>query len=423
MLAREAFERAQAETADGNRTCARRWLDRACRLAPNDQTLSLALASACLGHDDMRAASLFAGITAAGDVREARFGLATARRRLGDVAGAAAALAEALACHVLSPGLDAIADAIARDAGACGWCSLSGDGTVSIGPTTLDREVELRLDGRRATRAAGRLPKGWQDARALAVIARDGRHLLGSPVDIRAIRRTVGCVTSADGALEGWAWHPGDPNTDPVLTIRSATTPRTITVTASDIGVRIDNGGVLARPRGFRLSREALKGMPGPLHVLDHDARDLLGSPLDPGATQASNVAAAATLARLYPASRGRRRATGLAVPPPAIPVDGRVSGPPVGMSYRRPVADIVIPVHGGTARVLACLDSVLANLRSPSRVVIIDDASEEPDLIGALDRLAQQKHIRLIRNRRNQGFSVSANAGPRRPPVATSSF
>ena len=194
-------------------------------------------------------------------------------------------------------------------------------------------------------------------------------------------------------------------------------------MTASDIGVRIDNGGVLARPRGFRLSREALKGMPGPLHVLDHDARDLLGSPLDPGATQASNVAAAATLARLYPASRGRRRATGLAVPPPAIPVDGRVSGPPVGMSYRRPVADIVIPVHGGTARVLACLDSVLANLRSPSRVVIIDDASEEPDLIGALDRLAQQKHIRLIRNRRNQGFSVSANAGPRRPPVATSSF
>ena len=54
----------------------------------------------------------------------------------------------------------------------------------------------------------------------------------------------------------------------------------------------------------------------------------------------------------------------------------------------------------------------MLANLRSPSRVIVIDDASPEPDLIGALDRLAQQKRIRLIRNRRNQGFSVSANAG-----------
>jgi GT2 family glycosyltransferase len=411
-LAREAFERAQAETADGNRACARRWLDRACRLAPNDQTLSLALASSCLGHDDMRAASLFAGITAAGDVREAWFGLATARRRLGDATGAAAALAEALAHHVPPSGLDALADAIVRDAGVPGWCSLSGDGTVRIGPATLDRQVELRLDGRRVTCAAGLLPKRWQHARALAVTTHDGRHLLGSPVDIRAIQRTVGCVTSAEGALEGWAWHPGDPDADPVLTIRSAAGSRTMTVTASDSGVQIDNGGVLARPRGFRVPPEALEGMRGPLHVLDHDARDLLGSPLDPGAMQIANASAAATLARLYPAGRGRRRATSLAVPPPAIPVDGGVSDAPAGMSYRRRMADIVIPVHGGTAMVLACLDSVLANRRLPSRVIVIDDASEEPKLIEALDRFAQQKRIRLIRNRRNQGFSVSANAG-----------
>ena len=141
--------------------------------------------------------------------------------------------------------------------------------------------------------------------------ARDGRHLLGSPVDIRAIRRTVGCVTSADGALEGWAWHPGDPDIDPVLTIRSAAGSRTMTVTASDIGVQIDNSGVLARPRGFRLPPEALQGMQGLLHVLDHDARDLLGSPLDPGAMHIANAAAAAALSRLYPAGRGRRRATG----------------------------------------------------------------------------------------------------------------
>ena len=81
-------------------------------------------------------------------------------------------------------------------------------------------------------------------------------------------------------------------------------------------------------------------------------------------------------------------------------------------MSYRRRVADVVIPVHGGTARTLACLDSVLASRTPPSHVIVIDDASPEPDLIDALDGLARQKRIRLIRNRRNQGFSVSANAG-----------
>ena len=412
LLAIEAFERAQAEAADGNNKCARRWFDRACRLAPKDQTLSLALATACLGHDDMRAASLFAGIAAASDVREAWFGLAMARRRLGDVSGAATALAEALTRHVPGGGLKALGDTVARDAGAPGWCSLSGDGTVTIGPDGIDRKVELRLDGRSVRHAVGRLPAGWQNARALAVFALDGRHLLGSPVDIRAIRRTVGCVTTAAGGLEGWAWHPGDPDTDPVLTVRAAAGRGETIVTASDSGVQIDNSGLLGRPRGFRLSPEALAGFPGPLHVLDRDARDLLGSPLDPGALHCSTAAAAATLARLYPAGRGHRRATGIAVPPPAIPVDESIPRLPVGVSYRRRAADIVIPVHGGTARVLACLDSVLASLRPPSRIIVIDDASPEPDLVEALDGLARQKRIRLIRNARNQGFPASANAG-----------
>ncbi len=421
LLALEAFERAQAETAAGDRACARRWLERACRLAPKDQTLSLALATACLGHDDMRAASLFADITVANDVREAWFGLATAKRRLGDATGAAAALAEALARHVPGRGLAALADAIAREAGAPGWCSLSGDGTVTIGPDRLDRHVELRLDGRRVTRAAGRLPPGWRDARVLAVTTQDARHLLGSPVDISAIRRTVGCVTGAEGGLEGWAWHPGDPDTDPVLTIRSVGAPGgpagggrgQITVTASDSFVRIDNSGLLARPRGFLVPPEALAGLPGPLHVLARDGSDLLGSPLDPGAMQSSNAAAAATLSRLYAAGRARRRSTRIAAAaPPAIPVDGHVPLKPVGMSPRRRVAEIVVPVHGGTGRVLACLGSVLASLSSPSRVIVIDDASPEPELVRALDGLARQKRIRLIRNRRNLGFAASANAG-----------
>ena len=158
-LAREAFERGQVEAAAGDRAGARRWLDRACRLAPRDQTLALALATACLGHDDMRAAALFAAISADNDVREAWLGLATARRRLGDAAGAAAALAAALRRHVPDPGLAALADAIAREAGAPGWCGLSGDGCVEIHPDRRDRPVELRLDGRR-------LPRDTQPAAA-----------------------------------------------------------------------------------------------------------------------------------------------------------------------------------------------------------------------------------------------------------------
>ncbi len=133
-----------------------------------------------------------------------------ARRRLGDVAGAAVALAAALRRHVPDTGFAALADAIAREADAPGWCGLSGDGAVTVRPTPGNRHVPLPPTPSRKGR--GRI---W-------VTARDGRHFLGSPIDVAAITAAVGCVSGKDGGLTGWAWHPGDPNVDPVLTIRPA---------------------------------------------------------------------------------------------------------------------------------------------------------------------------------------------------------
>ena len=62
----------------------------------------------------------------------------------------------------------------------------------------------------------------------------------------------------------------------------------------------------------------------------------------------------------------------------------------------------------------LACLDSVLATLPRRSRLIVIDDASPDPDLVEALDNLARRRRIRLIRNERNLGFAASANIGMR---------
>ncbi len=84
--------------------------------------------------------------------------------------------------------------------------------------------------------------------------------------------------------LTGWAWHPGDPGVDPVLTIRPSRGRGQIGITASDASVRIDNSGVLGRPRGFTVPADALNGLSGLLHVRGRDGRDLLGSPLDPRA-------------------------------------------------------------------------------------------------------------------------------------------
>lgn len=397
-LAREAFERGQAELAAGNGVAARQWLDRACRLAPRDQTLALALATACLGYDDMRAAGLFAAISAQNDVREAWLGLATARRRLGDHAGAAQALAEALQRHVVHPGDAIIADAIVRESGALGWCGLASNGTLIVHGPDLPLPSAPSRNGRRRLML-------------LPVTDAYGRHLLGSPIDAAAIAATEGCVSSRDGGIVGWAWHPGDPATDPVLTIRPVRGRSRLTIVASDLSGRIEDSGPLARPRGFAVSASALRGIDGPVHVLGRDGRDLLGSPLDPRSELVAGAAAAATLARLYSATRSRPPRPAAPAAMPVVPVVARAI---TRTASRRLPAVVVVPVYGGASKTVACLDSVLRDLRRPSRLIVVDDASPEPDLVQALDKLVRQRRITLIRNPRNMGFAASANAGLR---------
>jgi GT2 family glycosyltransferase/glycosyltransferase involved in cell wall biosynthesis len=143
------------------------------------------------------------------------------------------------------------------------------------------------------------------------------------------------------------------------------------------------------------------------------DGKDLPGSPLDPRAEWNSGVAAAATIARLYSAGRPRRQKQAL-VPPPALPVALTVPRMSVaGTRQRRPV-DVVVPVHGGGAHVKTCFDSVLSALKRPSRLIVVDDATRDPEQVRLLDDLAARKQITLVRNRRNLGFAASANEGMR---------
>ena len=89
-----------------------------------------------------------------------------------------------------------------------------------------------------------------------------------------------------------------------------------------------------------------------------------------------------------------------------------RSSDPPPGCPANL-VVDVVIPVYRGLAETRRCLDSVLADPARPAgRVIVVDDASPEPKLSAWLDTLKASGHILLLRNRRNQGFVASANAG-----------
>jgi GT2 family glycosyltransferase len=74
---------------------------------------------------------------------------------------------------------------------------------------------------------------------------------------------------------------------------------------------------------------------------------------------------------------------------------------------------DIIVPVYRDARGVQACLDSVLASLahnRTPSRVIVVNDASPEPELVLWLEMLAGTGRITLLHNRFNLGFIETVN-------------
>lgn len=76
---------------------------------------------------------------------------------------------------------------------------------------------------------------------------------------------------------------------------------------------------------------------------------------------------------------------------------------------------DVILPVYRSLKATRRCLDSVLADdQRPPGRIIVIDDASPEPELSAWLDGMARSGRIMLIRHARNAGFVASVNAGMR---------
>ena len=415
-LAGEAFAKAQSAGARGDSV---RWLDRACRLLPGEPTLRLALAAACLGFDDARAATLFGAAVGERPVREAWLGLAGSMRALGDRTAAANALASALAAYSLAPSLEKLATAIVEEAGTEGWCGYIAPDRVMIGLRGGGAAATLCLDGRPTGRpvSAGvhRLPRSGRPWRTVGVLSDKGLHLLGSPIRLAEIRRTEGFVEPCEGGLAGWAWHPGDPDTDPVLIVRPEGAGSGIRLVASEPAQAAAGDG-LARIRGFRVPASALRGMDGVLHVLGSNGRDLLGSPVDPAWERRAAAATARAIAGVFSLREGEG---GLLVPrggavprshrplPPSPSRTGRGGAGPV----RRP-ADVVVTVYGAREETLACLASVRAALSPPSRVVVVDDGSSDSELVAALNELARRRRIRLIRHAEPLGFPASANAG-----------
>ena len=345
--------------------------------------------------DLAQAAKLFQALGDQYKLSEAWAGLAACSRLLGDTERAALATAAALQASVPTPTLRALAAAVAPAAGFPGWCGLDGDGRVHLGTS---RNVRLWLDGVAVqpvwSGGSGQLPTEWRTARLINVEC-NGASCLGSPLSVATIIAIEGVVAARAGGLTGWAWHPADPARDPVLTIQG----QAITATEPADDVVLERP--LARPRRFERSFTEI-GTDTAVSVRGPDGRHLSGSPIDPAMEWRTAAALTAAVRQAVTA-------------PSHAAILADITPPPVTRPATRPGAvDVVIPAYRGRSQTLACLESVLASIPRGTRVWVVEDASPEPDLVTALQALARQKRIRLIRQPVNLGFPSTANAGLR---------
>lgn len=386
--------------------------------------MQLALASVRLRQGATAdALALFEALAATQDARPVWLGLAAARLAASDPSGAAAALAATLAAQKATVDLDfaALANRIAEASGAAGWCAVGRDGRLHVAPSVPGR-LRIALDERpvraRAPPAEGLpLPSGWEQAGRLTVVLA-GRALLGSPISVARFRRAEGFVACRGGGIEGWAWLPAAPETDPVLAVLPGGRVPGFAITATGPGMDAETGQLLARPRRFSIAPERLADWRGAVRITGPDQRDLLGSPLHPDAERASAAALARALARRSRARGAPRGSTAVAalaaVPADIVGVRLKISRPTASLPRAAQLPSVVIPVYGKPDLTLQCLEQVRATVPRGIRVIVVDDASPDPELAAVLDRFASEGVIRLLRQSRNRGFPASANAGLR---------
>jgi GT2 family glycosyltransferase/glycosyltransferase involved in cell wall biosynthesis len=355
--------------AQGRFEEALRYADRARRLQPANPTIVELAARLLLRLG--RPADALAALAPApieGDARGASVIGAEVLLALGDALGAARALEALLRAFATDtpPGLADVAEAVCRHARsqAAGWVGLAADGAV-VGALDQDLtrfRVVATPDERRAI--AQSLPPNILGVRALdlapswRLAGRVGRaqaspdRLSGSATLGWAPQRIVHLVATDEAGVETH-FHT-QPRPVPSRGLVQRFTVQ-LAAGASEGVLRIE----ALSPDGERLT--------------------LSGSPLAPAKARRAPRAVVRAIVRAPDA------------PSPRVAV--------------------IVVVHTGFDRCIACVNAVLTTT-DPDQValIVVNDASPEPDVSAALQTLAAEGRITLLVNPRNLGLAASIN-------------
>jgi GT2 family glycosyltransferase/glycosyltransferase involved in cell wall biosynthesis len=230
----------------GDTATALLWLERAARLAPRDPRIALDLANlriAAGGFTQLQAAApAFEALAVKYDIAAAWLGLLTVKRRLGDHAGAAAALKNLLQRHCVpeDPAFAPVASLIAADAGFNGWSGLRPDGKIH----------------------------------------REGGGKLGPPFDKTRLQKVEGIVSVVESSLAGWATRLAAPGAPPSLTLTDSA-GRTLPISFGKL-LPGDEAAPFAQRHGFAIPAPRLAGFQPPFRLTGPTGHDIFGSPVDP---------------------------------------------------------------------------------------------------------------------------------------------
>jgi GT2 family glycosyltransferase len=425
--AQAAIRNGQACLHAGTKAEAVQWFDRAHRIAPKDASVRLLLATALAGIDEARCWHVLRALLNQYPVfREAQIAASAAMLRRGEAAAALASFGTMLAQTAPpdSAGFRQLGAQLAQLGAQPGWLGADSQGHVQLYLVTEanaprlallldDRPLRITLQPQKDGTHRLTLPRSANPPTLLTAMVGD-RPLLGSPVDLAALRRVEGFVTFNEaGELQGWATHPADPDSAPQLRLLIDNHARAhFILRAEDETLTTSSEDGPARRRGFTVPANKIPNA-GRLRLVGPNGADVLGSPLCPTAEPAAAAAAAVVLRQIWPA---RPQSSRTASPDAWRPLPAALPAPP---SKPRPIptrapVDVVIPVYRGVADFRACWDSLQHKRPSRCRIVVVDDATPDPALRDLVQHLAARKALILLHHPRNLGFPAAANTGLR---------
>lgn len=326
--------------------------------------------------------------------------------------------AQALLTHYTDldlPAFQILAQAICYATNKAGWCTFSGSGKLHL---TFRRSVNIEnlfiiIDGishpitsfqvfHKSNSLSVLLPENWKQATDISItILRD--VLLGGIFHIPHFLKTEGFVTSGPTGLSGWARYPANPEGAVKLKITPHNrnhTPLSILTDSIKFFAPENIAGDNIK-HAFSVSTAKLKEKGGQFSVCSDHGTPFYGSPLtlDPLAECARYYAQ--DIARLFPALSLKN------THPSQPPLSGKTGKIRILTSVA-----IIIPVYNGFSATKACISLCIKHKPPNARLIIINDASPNPEILRCLSGIENKKNILILHNKENLGFPKSVNRG-----------